>query len=282
MDSQQRHELEQNDLAAFLGDFGTFWNRWGTPIVGTLALAALIFAGYNLITQRAHSSRETAWLDLFGSTSVESLQLVAEDTNNAAVRTLANLRAGDLRVAEANALEVAAGRPLLEEARAHYRAALDAAPHKVYELNALEGLAVVAESLYETDGARELYERVKSAAGQGYPQWAARADRHLALLAEVSTPVTFAPEPPPETPEASATETAVTPETPETTENPAPESPEIAPNRPESPQPPPDSPESAPENPETPEAPEAPATPQSTPETPQAPAPDAPESPSTD
>lgn len=203
MDSQERHELQQNDLAAFLGDFGRFWERWGTAIMGTLAIAALVFAGYNLIAGRAEAARQNAWLDLYGSTSVESLELVSADTKNPVVRALANLRAGDLRLAEANRAEDAEAVALLDQAAAYYQVALettdqlDPAQQQVLRLNAMEGLGVVAESRYDTAKAREQYQAIVAQAGDAYPQWAARAEKRLTLLDEVSTPITFAADPAP-------------------------------------------------------------------------------------
>ncbi|MEM7625514.1 MAG: hypothetical protein AAF333_07800 [Planctomycetota bacterium] len=189
-------ELEDSgEFSNFFNDVAAFWDRFGTPLVGILAVAALIFAGYNLITQRAIAAKQNAWIDLYGSASVDSLQLVVDTTKSPVVNTVANLRAGDLLIAESRAADGDKVQAILDNAAGHYQAALDGAPHTLYKLNALDGLAVVAESRFETDKAREYYEQIRMLAGDQFPYWVSVAERRLTLLPDLAEPVVFAPEP---------------------------------------------------------------------------------------
>ena len=212
MDSEERHELQENDLAAFFKNFGEFWNAYGTWIVATVAAVALVFAAYNLITSQIETARQNAWLDLYGSVSYESYQLVAEEhSGKPAVVAAANLRGADLLLAQAN--EPTRGEDeqetsgllsrdeALATAEAMYQAAYDAAPDVLFRLNALEGLGVVAESRYDLDAARQRYTAIVEEAGGAYPSWQGRAEQRLALLDTLTAgPVEFAPDPAPPSP----------------------------------------------------------------------------------
>lgn len=191
----EHHDLESSsEFSNFFSDIKIFWEKFGTPVVGVVAVAAIVFAGYNFFTQRADQARQNAWLDLYGSTTPESLELVVDSTKSPAVRAAANLRAGDLLLAESRTANEADAAAILDTAAERYQAALDDAPHVIFELNALDGLGVVAESQYDTNKARGFYEQVKSTAGEAYPYWSQLADRRLALLPELAEPVVFAPE----------------------------------------------------------------------------------------
>ena len=184
MDSEERHELQENDLAAFFKNFGEFWNQYGTWIVATVAAVALVFAGYNLITSQIETARQNAWLDLYGSVSYESYQLVAEEhSGKPAVVAAANLRGADLLLAQANEpTRVTRTSPTtsgllnrdeaLATAESMYQAAYDAAPDVLFRLNALEGLGVVAESRYDLDAARQRYTVHHRRSRRGVPELA--------------------------------------------------------------------------------------------------------------
>ena len=154
----------------------------------------MVYFGWNFYHTRTAQNRENAWADLYGVNSQSMVDLVAEDAGDPAVEALALLRGGDLALAEHQGLADPAGdAELLAKAEARYTAALDAAPHDLYRLNALEGLAIVAESQRDADAARGFYEQLKQAAGDRYPQWVARTDRRLERLADLPGPVAFAP-----------------------------------------------------------------------------------------
>ena len=194
---------DSGEFSNFFNDVAAVWDRFGNVIVGTVAVAAIVFAGYNLITKRAMAAKQNAWIDLYGSSSVESLQLVVDTTKNPAVTTVANLRAGDLLIAQSRTADAEDAQAILGEASDYYRAALEDAPHTLYKLNALDGLAVVAESRFEIDTARSRYEEIISLSGDQFPYWVSVAERRMALLPDISEPVVFAPEPTAEVSETS-------------------------------------------------------------------------------
>lgn len=189
------HELEtEGEFSSFFSDIKAFYDKLGTPFVGILAVAAIIFAGYNLITKNREAALQNAWLDLYASTSPESLEVTADDTKNPAVRAKAHLNAGDLLLAESRTAAEEDAAAILTTAAGHYQAALDAAPHVIFELNALDGLAVVAESQYDMGKATDLYGQIKTKADGEFPYWVSLADNRLALLPELDEAVEFAPE----------------------------------------------------------------------------------------
>lgn len=188
-------ELEtEGEFSSFFSDIKAGYEKIGTPVVGIIAIAAIVFAGYNLITKNREVALQNAWLDLSLSNSPESLEVFIEDTKNEAVRTVAHLRAGDLLLAESRTASEDDAAAILATAATHYQAALDDAPHLIYELNALDGLAVIAESNYDTAKASELYTQIKSKAEGEFPYWVNLAENRLALLPQLSEAVVFAPE----------------------------------------------------------------------------------------
>lgn len=217
MDSELKHELQQNDLAEFLTNFGGWWNKNGTTVLAVVALAAAVFLGQKWVKTRAYQNHETAWADLAGSTSPESYRLTAETHDDATVKALAYLRGADLLLAtayqdadsDAPGDEAAANQatsPMqrspeetLAEAATMYRGVLDNADaHAVLKLNARLGAASVAENLEQWDTARQHYQAVLEGAGPGYEALAEQATTRLGLIDQVSKTVNF-PEGKPET-----------------------------------------------------------------------------------
>lgn len=191
----QPEELEtEGEFSSFFSDIKAGYEKIGTPVVGVLAIAAIIFAGYNLITKNREAALQNAWLDLSLSNSPESLEVFIEDTKNPSVRAVAHLRAGDLLLAESRTADEDDAAAILATAATHYQSALDEAPHLIYELNALDGLGVIAESNYDTAQASELYGQIKTKASGQFPYWVSLAENRLALLPELTQAVVFAPE----------------------------------------------------------------------------------------
>ncbi|MEM9882085.1 MAG: hypothetical protein AAF800_04110 [Planctomycetota bacterium] len=182
----------------FFNDVKWAWERVGTPLVAAVAVVAIVFAGYRLVTQRAEASKQTAWLDLYGATSPESLELAIDATNSASVRATAHLRAGDLLLEEATTAGEADAADILTAAAGHYERAIAEAPHPIYELNALDGLGVVSEAMHDTDAARSRYESLRERATPDFPYWSDLAEKRLAMLPRLAEPVAFAPEPEPQ------------------------------------------------------------------------------------
>ncbi|MEM6458584.1 MAG: hypothetical protein AAF710_04255 [Planctomycetota bacterium] len=182
----------------FFNDVKWAWERVGTPLVWAVAIGAIAFFGYRMVSLRAEASKQTAWLDLYGATSPESRELAIDATNSPSVRATAHLRAGDLLLEEANTAAEADAADILAAVAGHYEQAIAEAPHPIYALNALDGLGVVAEARHDTEAARSRYEAVRERATPDFPYWIDLADKRLAMLPRLAEPVEFAPEPEPE------------------------------------------------------------------------------------
>ncbi len=213
MDSQHRHELEQNDLAEALSGFGKWWSKWGNAVLLVVLAAAVSFTVYRYLSVRAIDAHERAWFDLAAETSPQALQDVARNHSDPTIKAMAYLRGGDLQLALALTPESALAPPVgddadgaaadaqpavdpataLEDAGTMYEQAAGFAPNATIKANALLGLASVAESKREFDAARGHYEGVLSLVGDRQPMLAAMAQARLDRLDELKTPVRFAP-----------------------------------------------------------------------------------------
>ncbi|MEM9419267.1 MAG: hypothetical protein AAGA25_09490 [Planctomycetota bacterium] len=190
------HEADMDsELSSFFSDVKYVYDKFGTQVIGGLAIAAIVFAGYNLLSKNREAALQNAWLDLYGSTTPESLEVTAEGNKNPAVRAKAHLNAGDLLLAESRTATEEDAPAILTSAAGHYQAALDEAPHLIFELNALDGLATIAESQYDTAKAGDLYNEIKTKAEGEFPYWVNLADSRLALLPQLTEAVEFAAEP---------------------------------------------------------------------------------------
>lgn len=211
MDSQERHELKQNDLQDFLENFGGFWKKWGNTILTTIAVLIIIFAGSKLYNDWQYSAKESAWVDLAGATSPQSADMVANEHSNPTVQALAFLKAGDLFLAEASKPEPAEQRVLpvdgggdpveqeraqmLDNAASRYTTVLDLDVPLVYPLNAKLGLAAVAENREAWDEAAGLYQQVIDQAGDRHATLSALAKAKMDMLPQLKRPVVFGPDP---------------------------------------------------------------------------------------
>lgn len=98
MDSEHRHELQENDLRESLSNWRETWDKYGTPITVAVLLVVVVFAGYRLYDTYTASKREAAWGELSQTSSPEGLAQVAEQHSLQPVRMLALLRAADLHL----------------------------------------------------------------------------------------------------------------------------------------------------------------------------------------
>ncbi len=213
LDPNDPHAPAPGQVREFLDDAKRFWAANGSWIATTLLIFAVVFGGYNLLQSRKANQREQAWSDLYSVNSQNLVNLVT-DAHSGTVHTLAQLRGGDLALAEHQKLtDPSTGTQLLDQAQSRYEAALNSAPHDIYKLNALDGLGVVAESRRDADAARKHYETLKQTAGDRFPSWTARTDRRLAMLDELPAPVRFAPAPEPAEPADADADTEPTDET---------------------------------------------------------------------
>ncbi|MFW6058662.1 MAG: tetratricopeptide repeat protein [Phycisphaeraceae bacterium] len=222
MDSEERHELKENDLAEFFRNFGEWWSQYGNYVLIVVILLAAGITGYNFYHSRVTQRHEQAWTDLAVATSPEGFAQVAEAHDDPVVQALAQLRAADLyrrraigryepieqpdvTLDEQGTLDGLEGETEaqadpaedLAQAAALYQRVLEQDAQRVptvYRVNALLGLGAVLESEKNWDDAREQYDRAAELAGEALPQLAAQARQRRELLDELRRPIAFAPE----------------------------------------------------------------------------------------
>jgi len=96
MDSEHRHELQQNDLARVAMKTTGFLEQHGTKIVGAIAVAvviAIVGLAWNLTTS---ASQSTSWTALAAADTLEDYGSVADRYGDTAAGAWARLRESEL------------------------------------------------------------------------------------------------------------------------------------------------------------------------------------------
>jgi hypothetical protein len=197
MESQERHELKQNDLQEFFLNFREWWGKYGNSIMIVVIVCALGVAGYQFYTGRQTRAHNTAWQQLASSSNPDALQEVAKSHEVQSVPTLARLRAGDLLLEEAINPGPGSDRSqseALEQAASLYEAvANDQQNQPAYRINAHMGLASVAETRKQWQAARNHWKQAIDLAQQNKLDYLAqRAQARRDRLDQLRQPVTFA------------------------------------------------------------------------------------------
>lgn len=208
MDSEHRHELKENELAEFFRNFGQFWNKWGNSLLLVVLVVLVAVVAIQMVTGHRYREHEQTWESLEFEQSPAGLAAVAESVNDPHVRALAHLRAGDalLRTepslgaadelgVETSTLDTATRRRKLTEAAGHYEAVREATGvDPIYKVNALLGLAAVAEGLEQWELAGQRYDQVMAEAGEiDQPALAEHAQQRAKMLDRLREPMTLAP-----------------------------------------------------------------------------------------
>jgi hypothetical protein len=214
MDSQHRHELEQNDLAEFIVHFREWWVQHGLKtLLMILVVVVALFAWqrYKVGQINRHNER---WLEMSQASSPAAYHELAKLYDDAGYTALAHLRAGDValrKVVGGDNPLAAYGIPsqepvltdeekadLLDGAEQDYNAVIGmSGADQMIRLNAMLGLAAVYETKQQWDDARGLYDQILENAGDDYATIAATARARRAALERAAVPVRFAPPPPP-------------------------------------------------------------------------------------
>lgn len=216
MDSEHKHELQQNDLAEFITNFGQWWRKNGLKAL--ILLLVVVGAVFFYLSQRVGAERahDRAWYDLATATTADMYRDLVGTHGVPAIDALAHLRAGDLlheqfRVGDQDAAATGAGeddttpkadsdeqkQAKLRQAAEQYQAVIDdPEAHLTIKLNAMLGLAAVAESSLQWEQARQHYARIQEMASAGYERIKELAVRHTAALERLTEPVVFGVEPP--------------------------------------------------------------------------------------
>lgn len=219
MDSKQRHELQENDLANMLTGAKSVWNdkewwtRYGNYILLVLLLVSAAFLAKKWADSRTAAVNEQKWADLGLANSPESFDGIASSYSDSVVKSLALLRAGDLLAQRAAAGEsiitTVAGLDGTDAKKVTTDPAKDAQDavlryqdvinmttvQPLVRFNALMGLASVYEDLGEWAKAKATYEQVAKEGKEISPIIAVRAKNRLEILPRLNEPVVFAPEP---------------------------------------------------------------------------------------
>jgi hypothetical protein len=210
MDSQHRHELQENDLQRFILHFRAWWDLYWRPIVLAISLVALVFMARRFLIERGQLARENAQVDLATISNPEAAKAVARSYDDPVIKAQALLTGGDLSLQRA--INPAAAEPtreggttttapaptspatLLKNAQEMYKSVLalsDVSP--VFFANARLGLAAVAEGQADWPEAKAQYQQTIKLAEKDYPVIAAQARARLEALDNLQKPVTFAP-----------------------------------------------------------------------------------------
>lgn len=219
MDSQHRHELQENDLANALTGARSIWNdkdwwtRYGNKILLVLLLLSSAFLAKTWADNRTAAAHEQQWADLGMANSPESLDGVASSYSDTTVKSLALLRAGDLLAQRAAAGEMVVTSftdpTATQPSTVTTDPAKDAADailryqkvigmdrvNPLVRLNAMLGLASTYEDQKDWTNAKATYEQVMDQGKDVSPILAVRAKNRLEILPRLSEPVVFAPEP---------------------------------------------------------------------------------------
>ncbi len=175
------------------------WSKYGNYVMIALIVVLGVWAAlrlYNYIHLTRANDASSALMS--AGTSPEANDVVAGDHDSIeGVAQLASLRAADLYLqrsqqpvaADLSAEEKAQA---LDKAGTRYQQVLDNAEHPLFQMNALLGLAAVAEENQQWDAARGHYSQATQLAEANYfPSIAAKAKARSALLDQIRKPIPF-------------------------------------------------------------------------------------------
>ena len=204
MDSKERHELKDNDLAEFLENFGDFWSRHGNGIMVAVTIFLVAWIGIRYYNNTWARGQENAWADLSATTTPQGYRERAKESAGIpAVPQLALLRGAEAYHRQAIQLEqetggkedtgVMSAEESLDAAEAMYRQVLDSDADPVFRANAAVGLANAAETRQDFKAAGEYWAKAKKIAEQArLATIAAQAKVRMGLLDELTRPIVFA------------------------------------------------------------------------------------------
>lgn len=228
MDSKDRHELKQNDLAHLLETSAQKWNdrewwaTWGNRTLLVLLLLSAAVLVYVWTSKRAANTREMMLVEFANATSPEAFDSLAAEYSDPAFKARALLYSADLLAQRATGVDAtssmfaatAQNQPeSTEESRKadaqnailRYQEVLavrQASP--LIHFNAMLGKANAHEMLGQWEEAKALYEKVIADAGQDAPALSVRARNRLTILPRLNEPIVFSPEPASSEPAAAA------------------------------------------------------------------------------
>lgn len=193
MDSEHKHELQQNDLEHFLSNFGEWWSKNGTKLLAVVFGVAAVFMVVRVVRTNAHNAWQEQLKTLAEASDPYSYDNAAEAVSDPGLKAIALLRSADLRLAMSRKpTEGDNPKKLLDEAEAAYgKVAGMSGVHAVHALNAKLGLASIAENRRDFDAAEKHYTEVIDQAGESFPAIAFRAKGRRGMLPRLRQPIVF-------------------------------------------------------------------------------------------
>ncbi len=204
MDSEHRHELQQNDLEQELLAIGTWIKTNGSKLFFYIALTALIVVGVYKFRQMRDGDQTavlTAYADCSGAQFApddESIRLLTEltaQTTNERIAVQCQLLLGQVRMVQAgNADTPEKTTALRVQATTHLKSLLSnsAADYPVLAAKAQIALMTIAMDEGDFDNAKSLLAAVKDKKLPGNPMANEIAESEALLKALAAKPVTLA------------------------------------------------------------------------------------------
>ena len=207
MDAEHRHELKENDLQEFLLHFRQWWERNGRKTLMLILVVAVVITAWRWMRASAEKTHEMKWANLATATTPDAGLLAADEAHTDGLRNLARLRSADMWLLKAarptqdgnaDASQKTPQQMLEDAQRAYEQITNDPGARPVFRLNAMLGLASIAEARDQWDRADSIYEDVKRQAEGLFPAHLSQAVTRQRMLKLLARPVAFAPEPPEE------------------------------------------------------------------------------------
>jgi len=208
MDSEHRHELQQNDLEEFLTHFKEWWQKHGTNTLLTILIIVAVIFFYRWYSGREQRMLNTAYTELANAADPYAMtELAGEYDHIEGFAAAARLRAANQLTRQALGLETTAAaqedapvgeerQNMLEQARGLYQRVVESgSTTQLQVLNARFGLAAVQETLGDFEAAQQQYQTIQDEAGDQWSVLAARAKRLSSNISDIRQPIEF-PEPP--------------------------------------------------------------------------------------
>jgi len=183
MKSERRHELEQNELADWLGDFLVTVKPYLNTILAAVVAVVLVTVGYAWWVRHAEANAANSWNDFFaamGTGEITDFDKVAEDHPGTQVAQWARVISADLHLnlgCDQLFKSRVAAQDELRQAVEGYLAVLETSRVSEIRQRATYGLARAYESQGNLDKAAQSYNDLK----RNWPEgaFATAAERRL-------------------------------------------------------------------------------------------------------
>lgn len=175
MDSKERHELKDNDLAEFLENFGDFWGKHGNGILVVAIAVMAVWFGMKYYRSSVSVGHDNAWADLAATSTPQGYrERAVENASYAGVPHLALLRGAEAYHKQAIKLKqdeggdedtgVMSAEESLDAADKMFNQVLSSDAPDPYRANAAVGLANLAETRGDFDAAAKHWAKAKQIA----------------------------------------------------------------------------------------------------------------------